>query len=74
MITNDRLPGDFYAIALQRGKERYVWLYSADKVIDLFSSFGVYAALQCYAFTWIDAANLRAKVLAELAKESGVKR
>lgn len=73
MILSNQPDSDFYVIALIRGGEKFVWMYRADQTIDLFSSFGVFAALPCYSFTWVDTNNLRAKVLAELAKE-GVRR
>jgi hypothetical protein len=49
---------DLLLLALVKGAERYVWLYSSTEVAELRRSFGRFAAHPELSFTWYDAAVL----------------
>ncbi len=52
-------------LALVKGKERYVFLYTAENREEICESFGRYASDPELSFTWYDAAVLTQKTLRE---------
>ncbi len=56
---------DVNVLALVKGKERYVFLYSDQNREAILDSFGRYASDPELTFTWFDAAVLTQKVIRE---------
>lgn len=52
-------------LALVKGKERYVFLYTGDNREELVESFGRYASDSELSFSWYDAAVMTRKALRE---------
>ena len=52
-------------LALVKGKERYVFLYTAENREDVVESFGRFASDSELSFTWYDAAVMTRKALRE---------
>ena len=61
-ITGD---GSINVIALVKGGERYVWLYTDDQRAEALRSMGRFAAREDLSLTWYDAAVLSQKVRQE---------
>jgi hypothetical protein len=63
--------GDINVLAMEKGDEKYIWLYGDDRLIDLMRSLGKFASDPDLSFTWYDAAVLsnRARQTAAAAKQ-----
>lgn len=53
---------DINVLALVKGKERYIFLYSDDKRAEALRTLGRYASNQELSFTWYDAAVLSQRI------------
>lgn len=65
MIDVNRItdgPRDINALALVKGAERYIFLYTDDNRAEVLRTLGRFAAHPDLSFTWYDAAKLSQKV------------
>ena len=61
-IDSAKPGGDINLLALIKGNERYVFLYSDDRRTDTLRTFGRFACNDDLSFTWHDAAVLSQKI------------